>query len=134
MKKGYLTTFQAADILSVTPDSILKWIKSGKLEARRTPGGHYRISTKKIDSLLKESKNSNTQITDIEVQNFKYCWEYNSDQTNCNSDCENCLVYKSQALKCYEMSNLPSELGYLGNFCTSSCEYCDYYKFVNPQN
>ena len=59
MKKGYLTTFQAADILSVTPDSILKWIKSGKLKARRTPGGHYRIPRENVVLLLKESKQEN---------------------------------------------------------------------------
>jgi excisionase family DNA binding protein len=48
MNKGYLTTFEAAKLISVTPDSILKWIKSGKLAAFRTPGGHYRINIDNI--------------------------------------------------------------------------------------
>ncbi len=65
MKKGYLTTFQAADILAVTPDSILKWIKSGKLKARRTPGGHYSISRQKIELLLKESEKSYSREIDL---------------------------------------------------------------------
>lgn len=134
MKKGYLTTFQAADILSVTPDSILKWIKSGKLEARRTPGGHYRISKQIVESLLKDFDSSNTQAVRENINNFKYCWQFNKEQTNCNTNCESCLVYKSRALRCYEMSDLPSELGYLKNYCTSTCEDCEYFKFAMSQN
>jgi excisionase family DNA binding protein len=134
MKKGYLTTFQAADILSVTPDSILKWIKSGKLQAHRTPGGHHRISRQKVELLLKESEKNHSQNAKISGQKMKYCWEFNSKQTNCNSDCENCLVYKSRALRCYEMSSLPSELGHLRIFCKSSCDDCEYYKFVSMLN
>lgn len=134
MKKGYLTTFQAADILSVTPDSILKWIKSGKLKARRTPGGHYRISRQKVELLLNESDKNVTQDVNLTEQSIKYCWEFNSEQINCNSDCQNCLVYKSHALRCYEMSGLPPELGYLKKYCTSTCENCEYYKFVMSKN
>ena len=134
MKKGYLTTFEAADILSVTPDSILKWIKSGKLEARRTPGGHYRIPRQNVELLLKKSEQKVSRYTGLSESKNKYCWEFNSDQTNCNSDCDNCVVYKSRALRCYEMSNLPVEHGYLKNYCTSTCENCDYYKFVMSRN
>ena len=134
MKKGYLTTFQAADILSVTPDSILKWIKSGKLEARRTPGGHYRIPRENVELLLIESEQDNIKKLNVPEGTNVYCWEFNSDQTNCDSDCENCLVYKSRALRCYEMSSLPVEQGYLKNFCTSSCEKCNYYKYIMSRN
>jgi len=134
MKKGYVTTFQAADILSVTPDSILKWIKSGKVQARRTPGGHYRISRQEIDLLLKKSQTEMIQHYDNEKSILKYCWEFNSEQTNCNNDCENCLVYKSRALRCFEMSTLPVESGYLKKDGTSTCENCDYYNFILSQN
>ena len=134
MKKGYLTTFQAADILSVTPDSILKWIKSGKLEAIRTPGGHYRIPRQNVEILLKESEQKRSKKVKSPDEVRQYCWEFNSEQTNCNSDCDNCLVYKSQALRCYEMSNLPVEHGYLKNYCTSTCENCNYYKFIMSLN
>ena len=60
MNKEYLTTFQAAQVMSVTPDSILKWIKSGLLNARKTPGGHYRVSRKNLETLL-EGKGNKTQ-------------------------------------------------------------------------
>ena len=39
----HISTGKAAKMLSVTPDAVLKWIKKGKIPARRTPGGHYRI-------------------------------------------------------------------------------------------
>ncbi len=43
MNSRMLTTGQAAKICSVTPDTVLKWIHSGALPARRTAGGHHRI-------------------------------------------------------------------------------------------
>ena len=49
MKIAYLSTGKAAKALSVTPDTVLKWIKSGKLDARRTAGGHYRIHPGEIE-------------------------------------------------------------------------------------
>jgi excisionase family DNA binding protein len=36
-------TGETAKIHSVTPDTVLKWINFGKLQAQRTAGGHYRI-------------------------------------------------------------------------------------------
>ena len=42
-KSNLLTTGQAAKLCSVTPDTILKWLKRGRLNGVRTAGGHYRI-------------------------------------------------------------------------------------------
>jgi excisionase family DNA binding protein len=56
LDREYLTTFEAAKMMLVTPDSVLKWIKSGKLAARRALGGHYRIERSKIEALLKGSE------------------------------------------------------------------------------
>ena len=38
-----LTTGEIAEYCHVTQVGVLKWIKSGKLKAYSTPGGHYRI-------------------------------------------------------------------------------------------
>ena len=134
MDKGYLTTFQAAELMSVTPDAVLKWIKSGKLNAYRTPGGHYRIARKDVEFLLiKNERTSNSQS----INNQKltpYCWEFNGLK-NCDADnCEECLVYRARALNCYEMSEFPEEFGILKHFCKSSCDDCEYYKFIKTQN
>jgi excisionase family DNA binding protein len=38
-----LTTHQAARLLGVSLPTVVKWIKEGRLEAYKTPGGHRRI-------------------------------------------------------------------------------------------
>ena len=47
-----LTTGQAARLCSVTPDTVLKWIKKGRLRGVRTAGGHYRIERRLLDPLI----------------------------------------------------------------------------------
>jgi excisionase family DNA binding protein len=42
--KNYITTGEAAAIFDVDSDTVLRWIKSGKIPAIRTLGGHYRIN------------------------------------------------------------------------------------------
>lgn len=37
------TTGEIADLCHVTINAVKKWIAAGKLEAFRTPGGHYRV-------------------------------------------------------------------------------------------
>ena len=48
------TTFEAARICHVTHHSIKNWIKQGLIRASRTPGGHYRILEKDLDSFREE--------------------------------------------------------------------------------
>jgi excisionase family DNA binding protein len=46
-----LTTLQAARRLNVWPNSILRWIKAGKLSATKTPGGQYRIAASALHQI-----------------------------------------------------------------------------------
>jgi len=48
-EKAY-TTFEAAKVCHVTHHSIKNWIKQGLIKASRTPGGHYRILERDLDS------------------------------------------------------------------------------------
>jgi excisionase family DNA binding protein len=50
--REFITTGQAASLCSVTPDTVLKWIKAGKIPASRTPGGHYRISRSDVEQFI----------------------------------------------------------------------------------
>lgn len=52
-QKAY-TTFEAAKICHVTHHSIKNWIKQGLIKASRTPGGHYRILERDLDSFRDE--------------------------------------------------------------------------------
>lgn len=131
MDKLLCSTFQAAKILGVTPDTILKWIKAGKIPASRTLGGHYRIRRDTLTELIKKRKFEDLPAeTASPLKAFQYCWEYNALGNEAKNDCRNCLVYKTRAKFCYEMSSVPKELGHLKLFCASICEDCDYYKYA----
>ena len=132
MAKEYLTTFEAAKIMSVTPDSVLKWIKSGILKARRTPGGHHRISKQSIDDLLKKSQRTSGIVNKQKL--YPYCWEFNNQLKNCSGSCEDCLVYKISAKECYKVFHFPADFGHLKLNCKTTCEECHYYKLVHTDN
>ncbi len=134
MKKSYLTTFQAAEIMSVTPDSVLKWIKSGKLKALKTPGGHNRIAPESVHGFLKSSTPKIFSESTKSPNYFEYCWQFNSQQNDCIQECKDCIVFKSRTKYCFEMSNLSKEVGLLKLFCKSSCIECRYYEFLKSNN
>ena len=54
MKKGLYTVGQAAEHCSLSRGTIWRYIKSGDLRASQTPGGHYRILRKDLDSFIAE--------------------------------------------------------------------------------
>jgi excisionase family DNA binding protein len=121
-----LSTGQVARLLSVTPDTVLKWIKSGRLRAVRTAGGHYRVDEDDVDRLI--SAESGRRPPD--VGGFVYCWEYYAGRHEPSESCQDCLVYRARARRCYEMSGLAREVGYSGAYCTNSCMECSYYQEV----
>lgn len=129
--KNHLTTGQVAELCSVTPDTVLKWIRAGRLPARRTPGGHHRVPRSALDNLL-GSKESTSSTPDRPAV-IHYCWEYNSKSGKITSECRDCVVYRSRTRRCYEISGLPVEIGHARRFCKSSCGDCDYYKMVLGQ-
>jgi two-component system OmpR family response regulator len=50
--RRFFTTSEIARYCAVTNDGVLKWIKSAKLRAFSTPGGHYRISAEDFREFL----------------------------------------------------------------------------------
>ncbi len=126
----YFTTGQAAELCSVTPDTVLKWIRAGKLKANRTPGGHHRIPRSALLPLLKSDAGASLS-KHKGAGSFQYCWEFNSKAGKITSDCRNCVVYRSGTLRCYEMIGLPVEAGHSRQFCQGSCDECEYYKMVH---
>ena len=51
MVKDYYTTSEAARLLSVSADTVLKWVKADKIDSYRTPGGHARIPKAAVDAI-----------------------------------------------------------------------------------
>ena len=126
--KNYITTGEAAAIFDVDSDSILRWIKSGEIPAIRTPGGHYRINRNVF--LTKMIKDTSPK-EEYETQSASsYCWEYNSQAGKVRDECKDCIVYKSQANRCYELCNLPASIGHAKLYCSESCNDCQYFKSI----
>ena len=51
---GYLKTAEVAEILHVSPKTVTRWAKDGKLPHSRTLGGHRRFPAQAIEQLAKE--------------------------------------------------------------------------------
>ncbi len=120
MAEKLLTTGQAAELCSVTRDTVLRWVRSGQLKGTRTPGGHYRIDPKDVEDVM-------ARTAEMRIEP---CWTFHAKGGKLNKDCEQCLVYKARALRCFEMSDLPDGSGHGKRFCRTSCAECDYYRHL----
>ncbi len=130
----YLTTSQAAEILHVAPDTVLKWVRAGKIKSYKTLGGHFRIPISAVEATLPESAIANGRIrTTIQAVSHQYCWEYFARDRDFNPECRECITYRSGSKRCYELRDLPEGLGCLGVYCVSSCDECDYYMLVKEE-
>jgi excisionase family DNA binding protein len=119
--KPLLTTGQAAKLCSVTRDTVLRWLRGGRLPGTRTAGGHYRIDPADLEQLLSSVG---------EPEPLEPCWTYHSKDGRLSDGCAECSVYRARALRCFEMAALPGEAGHRQKFCEQSCAQCDYYEHV----
>jgi excisionase family DNA binding protein len=53
-----LTTGQAAELLGVSRSTVVRYIEAGTLDARRLPGGHWRIRRHDAEELLQGDSQS----------------------------------------------------------------------------
>jgi excisionase family DNA binding protein len=51
-KPAYLLPSEVAEVLQVSPKTVTRWAKEGKLPSRRTLGGHRRYARADIESLV----------------------------------------------------------------------------------
>ncbi len=129
--KKHFTTGEAATLCSVTPNTVYKWIQSGRIPAQRTPGGHHRIAREVLLSLLRVHGKPGPDRPAQE--SFLYCWQFNSKNGVVPEGCRACIVYRSRTRRCYEMSQLPQEAGHSGLYCENTCDECEYYHLVHGQ-
>ena len=127
-----LTTGQAARLCSVKPDTVLKWIKSGRLHAARTAGGHFRIEWGEIERLIpSEGAEERPGAPPVECSPQPLrCWEYLSDRGEVRETCKQCVVYRVRAAWCFQVVGLGEGIGHARQFCRTSCEECAYYRRV----
>ncbi len=129
--KEYFSTGEVAEFCSVTPDTVLKWIRAGKIPAIRTPGGHHRISRASLRTLIQDDEFPEKSIA--KRTPFQYCWEFYTKTGAVTEACRKCIVFRSRSSRCYEMNDLPADAGYVGLFCDSNCEECEYFATVHGQ-
>ena len=112
MGSKYISTGQAAKICSVTRDTVLKWIQSGHLPARRTAGGHHRILRSDLDKIVDFPADPEPSAPAEErkvSEDVKFCWEHHGDG-RVTDECRACAIYAMRAQRCYEVLRLAPAL------------------------
>lgn len=129
LSKSHYTTSQAAKLLSVSADTVLKWVKAGKILSYQTPGGHNRIPARAVEALLPAGAidSGPGELT----RSYDHCWDFYADEDGVRDDCRDCVAFKSGARRCYEMRDIPEEFGHLRLFCHTRCEDCDFYRLTH---
>lgn len=133
--KDYLTTSEAAKLMAVSPDTVLKWVKAGKVESYRTLGGHFRIPAAALERLSGASSVSapSSGSSADPPSSHQYCWEYLAAGGDIKAECRDCITFRSRARRCYELKDLPGEMGCLNLMCDTECTECEYYRLVSGQ-
>jgi excisionase family DNA binding protein len=131
MSASSLTTGKAALLCSVKPDTVLKWIKKGRLPAIRTVGGHYRVEERDVlqalaqGSVTDELREESSALCGRPMR----CWEYMNNGPG--TECQECVVYKVHATYCFRLVQQLHGTGHAERFCGTSCQECPYYRRVH---
>lgn len=138
MTSDKLSTGEVARLCGVTRDAVVKWIKKGKLQATRTPGGHYRIAREVCLSLPTCSPEVEAEVDgpsfpksarrEPRDPDAMRCWEYFGEADKPRDTCLGCLVYLARAQKCYRLAELGEESGHRLHFCRTDCRTCAFYR------
>jgi excisionase family DNA binding protein len=136
MRGEGFSTGEAARLCSVNPDTVLKWIKKGRLAARRTAGGHYRIEERDLAALIPSQAIPGVMGREpLTVDHGALrCWEYLNRPGAVREGCRKCVVYQIRAAWCFRVAtSLGCEIGQKQSFCATSCEDCAYYRRASGQ-
>jgi excisionase family DNA binding protein len=115
---------------AVTPATVLNWIRTGKLEGIRTPGGHYRIKLEKLQPLLGHRRPSNLNLERTSSRAPLRCWEYLGEAGAIRDECLSCAVYRVRASWCFQIATLGMDSDHARRICPTSCDDCAYYRRV----
>ena len=136
MRGEGFSTGDAARLCSVNPDTVLKWIKKGRLAATRTAGGHYRIKQHDLAAFVPLQAISDVLGVEPLASDHRplRCWEYLNRPGAVRDECRKCVVYQIRAAWCFRVAtSLGCEIGQKQSFCATSCEDCTYYRRASGQ-
>ncbi len=129
--KSHFTTTQAARLLSVSSDTVLKWVKAGKLASYRTPGGHHRIPAEAVTALLPGDDAAGTSPPD--GSDHLHCWDARAHDGGPDPACRDCPAYASRARRCHELRDDPVTFARLELDCDSDCPACEVYRLTRDR-
>ena len=128
--RDWLSTGQAAELCAVTPATVLNWIRTGKLEGIRTPGGHYRVKLVSLEPMMARRQIAFRPNGKNTPTKHLRCWEYLSVGGVVRDECLDCVVYRVRASWCFQIASLGLDTGHAKRFCPTSCDDCAYYRRV----
>ena len=56
MSKKFLTVVEISEQLQVLPMTVREWLRKGKLEGVRLPGGDWRVRPEDLDAMLENGR------------------------------------------------------------------------------
>jgi excisionase family DNA binding protein len=134
MAKDFYTTSEAAELLAVSPDTVLRWVKAGKVRSHRTPGGHCRIPRESLADLMpKLDGGAPVANGAVEQEVYQYCWNFGDGGDSISDGCRNCVSFRSRARRCYELRQIPQQFEHLNLDCPMSCAECEYYRLMKER-
>jgi len=134
MAKNFYTTSEAAELLAVSPDTVLRWVKAGKVRSHRTPGGHCRIPRESLELLMPKLDNGRRETKDtVRQATYCYCWDFGDNGGVISEGCRNCVSFRSRARRCYELRKIPQQFEHLNLRCPMACNECEYYRIMKER-
>lgn len=122
----WLSTGEAARLCSVERDTVLKWIKRGRIPAVRTAGGHYRIARQDLERLLAASPVWHRAAGASDAG--RRCWEFMAAGGPMRSECRSCLAYRARAGFCFRLREQPGLAAGILCWDWLACRDCPYYR------
>jgi len=120
-----VSTGTAARCCFVTPDTIVNWIKAGKLPAQRTAGGQYRILVSDLREFMEEQGMS-TNWLESGNQSQPLCHDFRVRGVLDPEAavCASCVVRHLGAFNCFKLMGMRPGEGHR----YQECENCQYYQ------
>ena len=129
MAKAYFTTNDTFKICKVTSQTVMNWVKSGRLKAFSTPGGHRRVMREDLVWFMERKGLDLLLLKRFEERSkgqVPHYWEYFStgfSRKGSAHDYHGCLVPQSKALRCYLLKYRTIQDS---DTCKTSCQICPY--------
>jgi len=114
----------------VTRDTVVKWIRRGRLTAARTAGGHYRIALEELQRAVPAAVATPDPVRGRPeyLDSPMHCWDFLNGPGERRDECRRCVAYRVGATWCFLLRQEQGDGE--ASFCCGpeSCQTCPYYR------